>query len=457
MKIFIYFAVLPWVFLTAGCSVPAPVSESVLIAMEENPSDEILPTAVGEETGDNRALSVPPTPTGSVTLRQALVLALVYNPRFRAQSWQVRIAEARQIQAGLSPNPELEVEVEETGGSGTRRRFEGAETTILLSQVIELGDKRQKRIALATLENQLAQWDYESQRLDVLTEAAQSFIDVLTAQRRLDLMRQVRDSSLEMLAGVTKRVDAGKDSPVEQSKALVSHAKIKTQYELAEKTLHFARLQLASLWNSTKASFDRAEGDFDQVDPMGDMALLLGRLDNNPDLARWTVELEQRRAAIDLEKSRARQDIRIGVGLQRFEEEDENAVVFGFSIPLGISDRNQSARLEAVYALAQARQQQQAVLASVREQLIEAYQKASEEYTLIRSLEEEVLPHARSAFEASRIGYEEGKFDYLNVLDSQRTCLEAQLERMEAQASYHKARIQIERLLGGDLLTEEKP
>ncbi|MHC4623766.1 MAG: TolC family protein, partial [Planctomycetota bacterium] len=68
-------------------------------------------------------------PNGVLTLRQALALALMYNPELRAFSWEVRGAEARQLQAGLLPNPKLELEVEEVGGPGGRSGFDGAETT----------------------------------------------------------------------------------------------------------------------------------------------------------------------------------------------------------------------------------------------------------------------------------------------------------------------------------------
>jgi len=83
--------------------------------------------------------------TGVITLRQALALALMHNRELKVFSWDVRISQARQLQASLPPNPELEVEVEEVGGPGDRSGFDGAETTIQLSQLIELGDKRKKR------------------------------------------------------------------------------------------------------------------------------------------------------------------------------------------------------------------------------------------------------------------------------------------------------------------------
>jgi cobalt-zinc-cadmium efflux system outer membrane protein len=80
-------------------------------------------------------------PIGVITLRKALALALMHNPQLKAFSWDVRVSEARQLQASLWPNPELDIEVEEAGGGGGRSGFDAAETTIALSQLIELGDK----------------------------------------------------------------------------------------------------------------------------------------------------------------------------------------------------------------------------------------------------------------------------------------------------------------------------
>jgi multidrug efflux pump subunit AcrA (membrane-fusion protein) len=59
------------------------------------------------------------------------------------------------------------------------------EATLQLSQLIELGEKRAKRMRLAGLERELAGWDYEVNRLEVLTEAKKAFVDVLaTAERQ---------------------------------------------------------------------------------------------------------------------------------------------------------------------------------------------------------------------------------------------------------------------------------
>jgi cobalt-zinc-cadmium efflux system outer membrane protein len=157
-------------------------------------------------------------PNGVITLRQALGLALMHNPELGAFSWEVRAAEARTLQASLLPNPEIEVEVEEVGGSGGRSGFDGAETTIQLGQLIELAGKPAKRKRVASLESELAAWDYEAMRLDVLTGVAFAFVQVLGMQERLALTEELVQLSEGVLGAVSQRVEAGKDSPVEKTR-----------------------------------------------------------------------------------------------------------------------------------------------------------------------------------------------------------------------------------------------
>jgi cobalt-zinc-cadmium efflux system outer membrane protein len=63
-------------------------------------------------------------------------------------------------------------------------------------------------------------------------------------------------------------------------------------------------------------------------------------------------------------------------------------------------------------------------------------------------LKENALPGAQSAFKAAQEGYREGKFSYLQVIDAQRTFFEIKRQYITALADYHKARANIERLIG---------
>ena len=69
----------------------------------------------------------------------------------------------------------------------------------------------------------------------------------------------------------------------------------------------------------------------------------------------------------------------------------------------------------------------------------------------MRALETEVLPAARAAFDRVQIGYSEGRFDVLNVLEAQRAVFETRLDLVNARADYDKARVLVRSLIGRDL------
>ena len=68
-----------------------------------------------------------------------------------------------------------------------------------------------------------------------------------------------------------------------------------------------------------------------------------------------------------------------------------------------------------------------------------------------RTIAEETLPAAQSAFESVRQGYRQGKFDYLEVLDAQRTLFGVRRQQIQALSRYYRARVQVERLVATPL------
>ncbi|MBW8016037.1 MAG: TolC family protein [Planctomycetes bacterium] len=393
-------------------------------------------------------------PTGVITMKDALALALMGNPKLKAFSWGIRVTEAKQLQASLKPNPELGVEFENVGGTGPRSGFDGAETTIQLSQLIEMGDKRKKRTKLASLEKKLAGWDYEARRLDVFTEVNKAFIGVLAAQKRLALTQELLRLSEDLLDTVTKRVRAGKDSPLEKTKASVTLSNIEIQHRQSVEKLKFARKQLASTWGSSKTEFESAAGKFDSFSPIPPIEDLRGLIEQNPDIARWASEIDKSKASLELEKSKAIGDITISGGMRRLSVTNDNAIVFGISMPLPVSNRNQGGKRRAIYELARTRQLQRAAHSRVQIEFDRAYQDLSNSYTKASLLSKSVLQGSKSVYAASKTAYSQGKLDYLNVLDAQRTLFEANGQYIEALASYHTAKAQVERLIGRSIDSE---
>lgn len=388
-----------------------------------------------------------PEPTGSITLKEGLSRALLENPDLASFSWEVRAAEARILRAGAIPNPELAAEVENVGGSGERKGFESTETTLSVSQLIELGGKRGNRITAATLERDLAGWDFESKRLDVYTETAEAFIDVLAAQRRLKLADRSLDLAKQVLRAARERVRAGLVSPLEETRAGVRVSTSTIDQEREKRALVEARERLAAMWGSTAPAFSEVKGDFEDVATIPPLTELLQQISQNPDIARWTAETDLREAELALEESRNIPDLTIGGGVRRFEETNDNAFVASVSIPVPVFGLNPGGTLEARRRISQAAENKRAATTRTHTALSQTYQGLSAAYEEVIGLSNQVLPGAKAAFNAARKGYQEGKFDFLEVLDSQRTLLEAEAAYIDALANYHARMVAVERLI----------
>jgi cobalt-zinc-cadmium efflux system outer membrane protein len=390
-------------------------------------------------------------PTGTINLRQVLTLALTHNPDLKAFSWAVRAGEAKTLQAGLRPNPELETEIEEFGGSGDLSGFSAIETTIQLGVPIDLGGVRRKQRQIAGLEAELAGWNYETARLDVLTQVNRAFIDVLAAQKVVTLNEELVRLAEQVFNTAKAQVEAGKVSPVQQLRTQVELVNSRIALEASKRGLEGARFVLAATWGSTSPAFEKVEGQFEIAKPIPTVEQLANRIFQNPNIARWTVEIAHRSAAIQLERSRRVPDLSIDGGMKHLSESGDVAFILGLSLPLPLFDRNQGAIREAEYNLAKAFEERKSAEVTVRTALATAYSALSAVASTVSSLKNEVLPSAQGTFDAVTEGYRIGKFDFLEMLDAQRTLFDVKGSYIDALAKYHRAVADVERLVGEPL------
>lgn len=392
-----------------------------------------------------------PGPSDPLTLRVALSRTLLASPALASDAWEVRAAEARTLQAGLFPNPQLSVETEAIGGTGSLRRFKGSETVIALSQLLPMAGKRRKQTRLAALESDLAGWDYEARRLDVLTSTFTAFLAVLANQERHELTGELLEVADDALRAATARVDSGKVSPLDRSRAEILRSTAAIARQRAARILEASRKVLATTWGGEEPDFTRVDGDFYEIAPVPPFAALIDRVLQNPDLERWVTELEQRRAALHLERARRAPDLTLTGGFQRLRESDQEAWVVGLALPLPLFNRNQGGIREASALLSKAKQERRLAQATVRQGLAESHASLLASHREASTLRDDVLPRAEQAYQAAKTGYGLGRFNYLDVLDAQRTLFEARGQYIASLAGFHQARATVERLIGAPL------
>ena len=275
---------------------------------------------------------------GAVTLAQALSLAIDHNPELAALGKERAANEGAVEQAGALPNPALGIIVDSFGNS--RVREQGDLTTGLqLDQLIELGGKRTARVRFAETNRDLAGWDYVSRRADLLLRVSTAFIDVVAGQQRQTLAEESVRLARLVVDAVAKRVQAGKVSPVEETRARLTSSSTQIELEQASRELLSARGRLGAFWNNPVPRFERAIGDLDTRPPLPPYEQLLKSMSNNPDIARWSSEIARREARVDIEKAKAVPDLTLIGGVKRFSQFNDTAYVLGVSIPIPLFDR----------------------------------------------------------------------------------------------------------------------
>ncbi len=412
----------------------------------------MLPPGNAQETNTVSAPS--PASLDKLTLRAAATLALAHNPELLAHGFELRAAEARRQQASVRPNPELVLEVEDVFGTGGVRGFAEAQTTLQLSQLIELGGKRQARTQVADAMSAQKRSEAELARIEVLAAVAERFIHVVGDQHELKLAREAAKLAEEVLDLAKRRVEAGRASPIEEKRARILLARARISEEHDEHELLVARRQLAALWGATNAGFAEADANLFARPAVPSFDELAVRIARSPELTRWRGEKAVRDAEIKLADSRRRPDVTAGAGVRQYAGPDNVGFVFQFSLPLPFSDRQQGSRAEARALRDKADAEMAGTELRLRTALYGIAQELLHAGTELDTLDREILPDAESVLALAREGVERAGFSQLELLEAQRTLLELRRERIQAAVAYHQFVVEIEKLLGEPLSPE---
>ncbi len=382
-------------------------------------------------------------PSGELTLEQVLSLATSRSPEIAAAESEVRALEGRLLQAGARPNPELAGTTENLGGDVARTG--GAQSTLQLGQRLELGGDRGARIAVAAAARDLGRRDLEARRLDIAGRATRAFADVLSAQRRVELANDTVRLAEEVRSTVAARVEAGKVSPIDETRAEVALATERIERDRTASDLAAARSRLAATWGSTSARFTSAIGDLDAIRVVPSLETVTAQAERNPEVARWTAEIAEREAVLRVERARGVPDVTVGGGYRHFELGSSAAVITA-SLPLPIFDRNKGAQIEARERILRAQDERRAAIVRLRQLVAETHSSLVRAEAEVRNLREQVVPGAESVYAAVSEGYRLGKFGYMEVLDARRTLAAVRAQLARAQAELHRASADLQQL-----------
>jgi len=380
----------------------------------------------------------------SLTLAEALERARQSNPELRALTLEAAAVDAAGSQAALLPNPSLDYLRE-------GKTSEGGSSTVQLSIPLELGGKRAARVDAAQAGSRAAALDLAVGRARIEAEVVAAYQQTWLAQQHVALAMQVSETGRHSSEAAARRVLAGKVSPVEEARARVAEANWRMEGVSAQRELDEARIRLASLLGNTGSEIGALAAPATPAEAGFPAGRLENLIDSAPAIERAVAEVEAGKASLRMERAARMPDVSLIVGSKRSEGPERDRVrqnIIGLSVPLPLFNRNQGAILVAQRRADKAGAELEATRQRIRAEAMQAHARMQAAMQQERLVREDVLPGAQYAADAAMKGFEAGKFNYVEVLDAQRTWVQAQGQHLRAISDFYRARADLAKLVG---------
>lgn len=382
-----------------------------------------------------------------LTLADAVSQGLAGNPALAVAAAREKAAEGLRRQAGLSPNPRLIVQLENT------RLWESpsfsypldTQTYAFVSQTLETGGKRDRRVELAAENVRGSELVTQLQRRQIASRVATAYWIAAGAARVRDLLQQESTAFERLVEFNSVRVREGAAPEVDLLRIEVERDRLISLVRTAEQEAE--RTRIALFREMGKLEFPAVDfaDSLENLHPTEQLTLaqVLGRR-IEMQLAREAVE--QAQANLRLQQANAKTDPDIQLGYERIGGFD--TIYAAAQIPLPIRNRNQG-QIEA--ARAETRASESSVIATeaaIRSEL----EIATSDFAARRKLVKETLrPMRDRAAEVYRIAdsaYRETGSDMLRLIDAERTRIEAEITYTRGLAELQQSAVALETAQG---------
>jgi len=396
----------------------------------------------------------------SVPADDLVARALTANPELRAARAAIEAAKGRLRQAGLRPNPMLEL-------SGTQNATGTDNMQMIgLSWPLDLGGRKDARVAVAARELAVKQAEVADRERRLAAEVRMKAGAVLGAARDVRVTDDLLAANRQTEALIHQRVTRGATPALDEQLLRVEVTRLEAQRAGQVGRLESLRLQLMPLVGLAAPAPLGVIGDLEGPLTLPEAATAIDiALQQRPDLRMG--ELEEHLAAARVEKERAEgrldaslfgqyQRQETGFDVKGFDSggrlrpimDTFNMVTVGVSIVLPVRNRNQGNITAATAELEGARQRRQATDLVVREEVSAAYAQydAAERAKDIYAVQ--VLDTARRNLGVIRQSYTLGRGSLLDVIAEERRLIELELGYTEVLKQRWDAAVDVLRAIG---------
>lgn len=194
-----------------------------------------------------------------LTLREALQRSIQSSPSLQKYPYQQRMAEAQKLQASLRPNPTVGVELENINLSGANSGVDAIQATLSFSQLVELGGKREQRLAFASAQERQINAEFQYTKISVLAETTERFYNVLRLQEIATWNQLQQKRIADALVIAEDRIKAGVAPSSELTRIRLQQSQLIADYDEIRGHLTEAITKLSAMW-ATEPDFVEVQG-----------------------------------------------------------------------------------------------------------------------------------------------------------------------------------------------------
>ncbi len=459
-----------WVFALFGLSLG--LSACAALPPEIPNRHDLRPPVL---TGESSAPSSPVShrsvaTTGTLTLEAAIETAFINNPGLQADfaAFQAAALEVPQVSSLMDPRVSYTQFVE-----GVQTRVGEQQFVAGVSQMVPWFGKLSLQGDVARTKAMQTLQSYRANMLTVRQQVQMAWYRLGYEQAALALAEEDKRTIEQTLDAAAALYGSG-----ERGRG----ALLKSQAELAriENELAGYPARIAALREELARLLFVAElGQVPALDDPNGSKLSLPSADSliaeaialRPELERIRLQEEQANLRHELAEKDYYPDVTLGVnyigvgdrpdnpmGAMAPPDEGDDAwgVSIGFNIPLP-NARRRAAREQALRQREEAQWRRIAAESEIEEEvqrILPGLASLSKQLDIIR---DNLLPLAEEACATNRAGYTSGNATFLDLLDSQRTLIAVRRDLLRTRRDYLLNIAELERVVGGSLVTEELP
>ncbi len=326
-----------------------------------------------------------------------------------------------------------------------------------LSYEVDIWGRVRRASEAATADFQASVADFETIRLTLHAEVAQTYFSLRAVDAELAVLQSTVALRQQSLSLIQDRFQGGASSDLEVAQA--ENALATTQADLAgvEKQRETFEHALAVLVGKPAVTFHLASATLTGLPPEIPAGTPSSLLERRPDVAEAERTMAAANARIGVAKAAFFPEVKL-IGSAGFESANFGnlfdwpsklwAIGPSISIPIFQGDKNVAnySRAESAYL---------ETVAQYRQQVLVAFQEVEDGLSGLKTLsqqaaaQERAVSSAQRAYDIANSRYKEGSISFLDVVDVQRTLLQNQREAVQTLGQRYVTSVLLVKALGG--------